>query len=138
MDIAEQVITIVKKSLPNARLEVLDAKQDNRKLIPLILNASDCLLLCSDSEGSPTMVKEALACNIPVVSVDVGDVKERLESVDHSRITEKEPHALASAVIEVVKSTRSSSGRNKLIADHLSEEAVAEVIREVYVKVVKC
>lgn len=47
-------------------------------LIPELLNLSDVLALCSTYEGSPTVVKEALACNIPVISTDVGDVKEVL------------------------------------------------------------
>lgn len=135
LDIAEKTISIVKKSLPEARLEVLDAKQDNHKMIPVMINAADCLLLCSDSEGSPTMVKEALACNIPVVGVDVGDVVERLAGVHPSGVAEKEPHALARKIIEVIHSSVPSNGRAKLVADNLSEEAVAAVIRNVYLKV---
>ena len=42
--------------------------------VPIWINASDVLLMTSLHEGSPTIVKEALACNLPVVSVDVGDV----------------------------------------------------------------
>jgi glycosyltransferase involved in cell wall biosynthesis len=49
--------------------------------IPLWLNACDCLILTSRVEGSPNIVKEALACNRSVVSVDVGDVRERLEGI---------------------------------------------------------
>ena len=49
--------------------------------VPDLMNAADCLLVTSDAEGSPTMVQEALATNLPVVSVDVGDIAERLEGV---------------------------------------------------------
>jgi teichuronic acid biosynthesis glycosyltransferase TuaC len=137
LDMAEQTMTIVKESIPGARLEVLYGKQDNSKLVPVLLNASNCLLLCSDSEGSPTMVKEALACDLPVVGVDVGDVKLRLEGVQPSRVVEREPHALARAIIEVVKADRPSNGREKLVSDCLTEEAVAEVIHDVYMKIIR-
>ncbi len=50
--------------------------------VPVWLNASDALLLTSAHEGSPTVVKEALACGLPVVSVDVGDVAERIETIE--------------------------------------------------------
>ena len=47
--------------------------------VPVWMNAADVLLLTSDHEGSPNIVKEALGCNRPVVSVDVGDVRERIQ-----------------------------------------------------------
>src|SRR5438876_1090772 len=51
------------------------------KEVPFWLNASDSLLLTSLHEGSPTIVKEALACNVSVVSVNVGDVSERIKGI---------------------------------------------------------
>ena len=42
--------------------------------VPTWINASDVLLLTSLLEGSPTIVKEALACNVPIVSTPAGDV----------------------------------------------------------------
>lgn len=45
-------------------------------LMPIYFSAADVMILCSDSEGSPTSVKEALACNLPVVCTDVGDIDE--------------------------------------------------------------
>jgi teichuronic acid biosynthesis glycosyltransferase TuaC len=50
--------------------------------VPIWLNAADVVVLTSTHEGSPNTIKEALACNIPFVSVDVGDVRERMRGVE--------------------------------------------------------
>lgn len=63
--------------------------------VPLWLNASDALILTSLHEGSPTIVKEALACGLPIVSVDVGDVADRIEGIEGCYLAEAEPKALA-------------------------------------------
>ena len=47
---------------------------------------SDALILCSYFEGSPTVVKESLCCRVPVISTDVGDVKEVLARVNGGEI----------------------------------------------------
>jgi teichuronic acid biosynthesis glycosyltransferase TuaC len=137
LDIAEQTIEIVRRRFSKARLEVLDGKKDNREIVPILLNASDCLLICSDSEGSPTMVKEAMACNVPVVGVNVGDVKERLEGVITSLVVGKDPASLAEGIVHILRSNRKSNGREKLINDGLTEDVVAKRILSVYERAIK-
>lgn len=73
------------EQIPNVRL--IELKGYNRKEVNLLINAADVALLTSFSEGSPQFVKEAMACNCPVVSTNVGDVKDLTEGVDGCFIT---------------------------------------------------
>ena len=101
------------------------------KEIPKYMNAADALLLTSQREGFPNSVKEALACNLPVVSTDVGGVRNHLSGVSTSYVgaTEQE---LIKYLRSVIKSDQRSNGR-KHIAD-LSLDEMAEDILSVYRK----
>lgn len=113
LDLAQAAFDIVRLDRPNARLHLLDGSTPPQDL-PLIMNASDCLLMTSDYEGSPNIVKEALACNLPVVSVDVGDVRERIEGVMNSFITGRRPDEIAGAVSRVLASRSRSNGVTRI------------------------
>ncbi len=99
--------------------------------VPLLMNAADCLLMTSHIEGSPVVVQEALACNLPIVSVDVGDVAERLVGVEPSFIVAPEANALGAAAAEVIRSGQRSNGRAKAV-EELSTHALAARIVAYY------
>jgi glycosyltransferase involved in cell wall biosynthesis len=63
--------------------------------VPVWLNASDALLVTSHHEGSPTIVKEALACNLPIVSVPVGDIPRMIQGLDGCYLSDPEAKELA-------------------------------------------
>jgi teichuronic acid biosynthesis glycosyltransferase TuaC len=69
--------------------------------VPVWLNASDVLLLTSMHEGSPTIIKEALGCGLPIISVDVGDVAERIEGIGECHLARPEPAELAAKLCVV-------------------------------------
>ena len=98
--------------------------------VPTWLNASDVVLLTSSHEGSPNAVKEALACNVRVVSVDVGDVRERLAGLQGSRLAGASGPELADAVEHVLAVDRSEEGRASLA--ELDLPRIAERYRAVY------
>jgi len=110
LDLAKAAITEAQKSIEKVRLVILDGSVSPDE-IPIYLNAADCLLVTSDSEGSPAIVREAMACNLPVVSVDVGDIAERLCDVAESRITSRDPGELGAAVAKFLVTRTRSNGR---------------------------
>jgi glycosyltransferase involved in cell wall biosynthesis len=125
LDLAELSINIAKKIIGEISFIVLDGTVNPNK-VPTLMNAADCLLLTSDKEGSPTVVQEAIACNLPVVSVAVGDVKERLSSVIPSAIVKRDPDNIAKALVELLASPRRSNGR-----DHLREISLENITKQI-------
>jgi teichuronic acid biosynthesis glycosyltransferase TuaC len=105
-----------------------------RKAVDLLKDKYDvALLLTSTHEGSPTVVKEALACNLPVVSVDVGDVRERIAKIEGCILSEDDsPETIANGLAEVLRKGMRIAGC-KAVGD-LDERLVAERIICVYHK----
>ena len=101
--------------------------------VPLWVNASDALLFTSAHEGSPNIVKEALACGVPVVSVDVGDVAERIEDIEGCHLALAEPADLAAKLRLVQQRGKRIDCRARL-AD-LSILRVAEKLKSCYEEV---
>jgi teichuronic acid biosynthesis glycosyltransferase TuaC len=98
--------------------------------VPLWLNAAEAVLLTSRHEGSPNVVKEALACNVPVVSVDVGDVPERLAGIEGCFIADSNPEDIASKLNQVLQRSEPIEGREHVA--ELSLESIAAKLKEVY------
>jgi len=97
--------------------------------IHVYMNAADVLLLPSLREGSPNTVKEAMACNLPVVSNDVGDVRNRLEDVFPSVVCQSDDD-LSEGVIQVLDADRRSNGRQK--AAEISLTNMGDRIVDIY------
>ena len=103
--------------------------------VPTWLNASDVVLLTSLHEGSPNVIKEALACNVPVVSVDVGDVSERLEGIEGCYIARPDAGDLGAKLGLVAAVGTRIAGRERMHA--LSLEKTAQYLRSFYEEVLK-
>lgn len=103
--------------------------------VPLWLNASDALLLTSLHEGSPNIVKEAMACGLPVVSVDVGDVAERFEDVEGCHLAVAEPSALA-AKLDLVWRRGTRLDRQPRL-EELSILSVARKLKQFYEEIAR-
>ncbi len=128
MDLAEAVFTRVARR-EKVRIQIMRGDVPPER-VPLLMCAADCLLVTSRSEGSPNIVKEALACALPVVSVDVGDVKERLVGVSPSYLVSRDPDEIADAVTKILFTRQRSNGRKA--AEALSHTQIARRWAEVY------
>ena len=124
--------------LQDENVELLELKGYTREEVTLLMCAADAFLMTSFSEGSPQVIKEALACGCPIVSVDVGDVKERLESVAGCHVAKtREPKELAELLQKALAFATKTQGREKLLADGLDNRQVAERLVGIYKNVLK-
>ncbi|EDT44014.1 Glycosyltransferase-like protein [Burkholderia ambifaria MEX-5] len=98
-----------------------------------LLQSADAMLMTSKREGSPQSVKEAMACGLPVVSVDVGDVDRMLSGVRHCRVTDsRAPHTLAALLLEVLEARERSDGPLHLERGGYLSSQVAACVHELY------
>jgi teichuronic acid biosynthesis glycosyltransferase TuaC len=132
LDLAQASVNVAQNRLGFIRFIILDGQTEPND-IPSLMSGADCLLLTSDSEGSPNIVKEAMACNLPIVSVDVGDVADRLRNVRPSRIVARDPNELGWALVEILQINQRSNGY-EIIQKDLALERIAERILVVYQK----
>lgn len=117
-------------------LEPLVLTNTGRSLIPAYINASDLHLLTSDFEGSPNSVKECMACNIPVVSTPVGNVRDLLAGVDGSYVADSfNPEELAELSDRSLRATDINS-RETLAIKGLDIETVAKKLLGVYESII--
>lgn len=134
LDLAQASIEAAEKLCGKIRFEVLEGHVPP-DLVPKMMNASDCLLLTSDREGSPTVVQEAMASCLPVVTVDVGDIRERLRGVEPTRIVSRDPEDIGRALAEILTKRERANGRQEIGA--ISTASIARRIISVYMTVAR-
>jgi glycosyltransferase involved in cell wall biosynthesis len=136
LDLAQAAVELAKREFPQIRMEVTAGGIPPERM-PLLLNAADCLLVTSDAEGSPSVVQEAIATNLPVVSVDVGDVAERVRGISHTHIAERDPRELARALCRVLQVRERSDGRSRVreICSSSIADELTHLYREVAVNI---
>ena len=113
-------------------LELLTISKVPNAEMPWYYSAADAMILCSDSEGSPTAVKEALACNLPVVSTDVGDVLEIVQGIAGVQICEQTAGSLADGLKKVLAPPAGFVFDGRSAMRRYSQELIIQAILQVY------
>ena len=114
---------------------LLEMKGYSREEVHLLMNAVDILIVTSHSETGPLVVKEALACNCPIISTDVGDVKELANGTKNCYIVEYDAKQIEQRIRDILSSNKKSDGRAAV--KHLSLEKIATDVYSVYKRVLK-
>jgi glycosyltransferase involved in cell wall biosynthesis len=127
-DIAEAAVGLLREIKPN--IELLPIYDVAHEKVPLYMNACDVLVLTSMHEASPCVIKEALACNLRIVSVDVGDVARRINGVSGCYLCERTPEDVATKLHQALDGCSSTNGRDKI--QHLSLQNIAQEVIAVY------
>ena len=110
-------------------VEIHTLENVENSLMPILYNASDVIVLTSKHEGSPNVIKEAMACNRPIVSVNVGDVKEVIKDTEGCYITSNNAIEIANKIKNAFQ-FESTEGRSKI--KHLNSDTIADKLFEIY------
>lgn len=118
------------KFVPEA--ELLELKGYTRPQVATLMQSVDAFLMTSHTEGSPQVIKEALACGCPIVSVDVGDVKERISGIEGCFVSEPSPESLAHTILSAFSYKNRTQGRSLIEKSGLTNSIIANRIIDVY------
>jgi glycosyltransferase involved in cell wall biosynthesis len=115
--------------------KLIELKDYNRNEVNLALNAADVALMTSFSEGSPQFIKEAMACNCPIVSTDVGDVKELIKDTNGCYITTLQVNSVVEQLQKSLNFAATEgriNGRSRLETTGLTDKQIAARLIEIY------
>jgi glycosyltransferase involved in cell wall biosynthesis len=132
-DIVEAAIALARAKDPSIELVLVDGQP--HEVVPLYMSAGDAVLLVSDAEGSPMVIHEAMACNLPIVSVPVGDVPEVIHDTDGCYLCTQNPEDVAEKLALVLKYPGRTGGRERI--KYMEEGATAQRILNLYQQVLQ-
>jgi teichuronic acid biosynthesis glycosyltransferase TuaC len=131
-DVIEAAVARAREFIPE--LEILQVCGVPHARMPFYMNAADLLVLASLAEGSPVAVKEAMATNLPVVTVDVGDTRDLIGPTEGCYLVRRDAKEIATRIVEVCRRGKRTRGRDWIA--RLSIEKVAQQVVELYSAVV--
>lgn len=129
----DQTLEILKNEYGYHNIVSIELRNTRRELIPTYMNACNLHLMSSDFEGSPNSVKECMCCNTPVVSTNVGNVKEMIGDIEGCYISNSfTAEELAQLTDCVLSSTMEFNGRQKFLDKGYGMTNVAVKLQSIY------
>lgn len=127
-DLVKAAVDLAQKTDPSIELVFVSGQPPD--VVPLYMNACDVLLLLSDGEGSPMVIKEAMACNLPIVSVPVGDVPKVIGGTDGCYLCSQDPADAAEKLRVALGHPGRTNGREMI--EYMRHDVIAKRIVAVY------
>ncbi len=130
-----QLVTEALTRIKDERLNLLTPFPISHRKVITFLHASDVLILTSFMEGSPNVIKEAMACNCPIVSTDVGDVRWIIGETEGCYITSFDPEDVAEKLrlaLHFAETIGRTNGRERILELGLDSETIAKKIISIY------
>lgn len=113
-------------------INLIEMRGYNREQVTMLYNGCDMLLLPTKSEGSPQVLKEAMAYNCPIVATDVADIAYLLDGVSNSYVTTFNPKDVADKIAKVIANPARTNGRERIEKLKLENSQVAKTIKAIY------
>lgn len=113
-------------------INLIEMRGYNREQVTMLYNGCDMLLLPTKSEGSPQVLKEAMAYNCPIVATDVADIAYLLDGVSNSYVTTFDPKDVADKIAKVIANPARTNGRERIEKLKLENSQVAKTIKAIY------
>jgi glycosyltransferase involved in cell wall biosynthesis len=126
--VAEAAVSLLRQKGWN--VDLLAVHSQPQDVVPNFMNACDAMVLPSLWEGSPNVVKESMACGLPVVSADVGDVRKLISGCEGCHVVDRDPLVFAECLESILHSGKRTNGREWIA--HLESQKVARRIIRIY------
>lgn len=120
------------KNIENKNIEILAPYPISHEMVVKYMNAADALAFTSYLEGSPNVVKEAMACNLPIVTVEVGDTMWLIENSNGNKIAELNPKDFAEKLITILNAKKRTNSRDSILKLGLNAKSVGDRLLRIY------